>query len=265
MAVVPSAHTQVTGFVFSDADTDVEKVIAELDQGGSLFVSSVIAEKFGLKVGDPLWLQTRQGPQSFIIRAVVMDFYNQGMVVTGNWLDMRRFFRINDANTIFIKLKPDYPIETVRQEIDRLYGKRYQLSIESNQSVKSRALSLMNQAFSMFDVLGIIAVLVAALGVVNTLTMSVIERTREIGMMRSIGMTRAQIVKMVLAEAGLLGMIGGILGLAFGILLTKIFLASMTAMSGYVLDLLIPLRTVITGCASGYAGITHPRARSNSL
>jgi putative ABC transport system permease protein len=106
--------------------------------------------------------------------------------------------------------------------------------------VKSRALALMNQAFSMFDVLGIIAVMVAALGVVNTLTMSVIERTREIGMLRSIGMTRAQIVKMVLAEAGLLGIIGGLMGLAFGVLLTKIFLTSMTAMSGYSLDLIIP-------------------------
>jgi len=97
----------------------------------------------------------------------------------------------------------------------------------------------------MFDVLGVLAVFVSAFGVVNTLTMSVYERTREIGMLRSIGMTRAQVVKMVLAEAGLLGIIGGVMGLAFGILLTKIFLASMTAMSGYSLDFIIPPRSII--------------------
>ncbi|NTW43810.1 MAG: FtsX-like permease family protein [Anaerolineaceae bacterium] len=158
---------------------------------------------------------------------------------------MRRYFRINDANTIFIKVKPgNSPAET-QSEIESLYGKRYQLTIESNQSVKSRALGLMSQAFSMFDVLGVLAVFVSAFGVVNTLTMSVYERTREIGMLRSIGMTRAQVVKMVLAEAGLLGIIGGVMGLAFGILLTKIFLASMTAMSGYSLAFIIPPRSII--------------------
>jgi putative ABC transport system permease protein len=246
MAIDPPAHTNVAGFVFTDSDTDVERVVLELDQGGSVFISSVIAEKYALDAGDSLWLQTRQGPKSFRVAAVVMDFYNQGMVITGSWADMRRFFRINDANTIFIKVRPGFSVEQTREAIDNLYGKRYQLSVESNQSVKRRALALMNQAFSMFDVLGIIAVMIAALGVVNTLTMSVIERTREIGMLRSIGMTRFQVVKMVLAEAGLLGIIGGLMGLVFGVLLTKIFLTSMTAMSGYSLDLIIPSRTVVT-------------------
>ena len=245
MAVDPDAHTRVTTFVFADSDLDVKRVVAELDQGGSIFISSVLAEKYNLVEGDALWLQTRKGPHAFRVAAVVMDFYNQGMVVTGNWDDMRRYFRINDANTIFIKVKPgNSPAET-QSEIESLYGKRYQLTIESNQSVKSRALGLMSQAFSMFDVLGVLAVFVSAFGVVNTLTMSVYERTREIGMLRSIGMTRAQVVKMVLAEAGLLGIIGGVMGLAFGILLTKIFLASMTAMSGYSLAFIIPPRSII--------------------
>lgn len=159
---------------------------------------------------------------------------------------MRRYFRINDANLILVKVNSGFSIDQAREQIDTLYGTRYRLSMESNQAVKQRALSLMNQAFSMFDVLGIIAVVVAALGVVNTLTMSVIERTREIGMLRSIGMTRWQVVNMVLAEAGLLGVIGGLLGLVFGVLLTRIFLESMSAMSGYSLDLVIPPRTIFT-------------------
>lgn len=246
MAVDPLAHTGVTRFVFTDSEIDQARVIGELDAGGSVFISSVIAEKYGLGPGDSVVLQTRLGRKPFRIAAVVMDFYNQGMVITGSWDDMRRFFRINDANTIFVKVRQGFSVEETRAEIDRLYGRRYQLAVESNQSVKGRALALMNQAFSMFDVLGIIAVLVAALGVVNTLTMSVIERTREIGMLRSIGMTRAQIVKMILAEAGLLGIMGGVMGLIFGVLLTKIFLASMTAMSGYALELVITTRSIVT-------------------
>ncbi len=251
MAVDPEAHIRVTHFVFSDPQTDNTQAVNQLNQGGAIFISSVMSEKYGIKQGDVLWLQTRSGLKPFRAAAVVMDFYNQGMVVTGNWSDMRRYFRINDANLILVKVNGGFSIDQAREQIDTLYGTRYRLSIESNQAVKQRALSLMNQAFSMFDVLGIIAVVVAALGVVNTLTMSVIERTREIGMLRSIGMTRWQVVNMVLAEAGLLGIIGGLLGLVFGVLLTRIFLESMGAMSGYSLDLVIPLRTILTALIVG--------------
>lgn len=249
MAVDPLAHARVTKFVFSDPQTDPAQAVLDLNQDGSVFISSVLAEKYGYKPGDFLMLQTRSGIKPFRVVAVVLDFFNQGMVVTGSWSDMRRYFRINDATAIMVKVRPGFTVDQAIAQIDSQYGKRYHLVLESNQSVKERALTLMDQAFSMFDVLGIIAVLVAALGVVNTLTMSVIERTREIGMLRSIGMTRWQVINMVLAEAGLLGIIGGLFGLIFGVLLTRIFLVSMTAMSGYALELVIPSRTVLIATA----------------
>jgi putative ABC transport system permease protein len=70
--------------------------------------------------------------------------------------------------------------------------------------------------------------------------MSVIERTQEIGMLRAIGTTRGQIIKMVLAEAALMGVIGGILGLGTGIVLARILFIGMTTMSGYQLTFVLP-------------------------
>jgi putative ABC transport system permease protein len=105
----------------------------------------------------------------------------------------------------------------------------------------------MDQAFSMFDVLAMIAVLVASLGIVNTLTMNVMERTQEIGMLRGLGMTRGQVVLMILAEAGMIGLVGGLLGLVFGVILSRIFLLSMTAMSGYQLTYILPTQGIIVG------------------
>jgi putative ABC transport system permease protein len=90
----------------------------------------------------------------------------------------------------------------------------------------------------------VIAVLVGALGVVNTLTMNVVERTQEIGMLRSIGLTRGQTLGMVLAESAMMGMIGGVLGLGFGVVLMRIFLWSMTAMSGYEITFVLPVEAV---------------------
>ncbi len=98
----------------------------------------------------------------------------------------------------------------------------------------------------MFDVMAVLAILISSLGIVNTLTMNIMERTQEIGMLRAIGMTRGQIIQMVLSEAGLMGLIGGLVGLVFGVLLAQIFLTGMTAMSGYRLDFIVPIGGIIT-------------------
>jgi putative ABC transport system permease protein len=67
---------------------------------------------------------------------------------------------------------------------------------------------------------------VAALGVVNTMTMNVLERTREIGMLRSVGMTQWQVGRMILAEAGMIGLIGGAFGTALGLFLGRLFVTA---------------------------------------
>ena len=92
----------------------------------------------------------------------------------------------------------------------------------------------------MFDVLALIAMFVVFLGIMNTLTMNVMERTQEIGMLRSVGMTRSQVIFMVLAESAQIGLIGGIFGVIFGVILAWIFMLAMTAMSGYRLDFILP-------------------------
>jgi len=244
MGVDPASYTAVTRFVYSGIEVDQDKALAELSQGGAIFISEVIAQKYGVKIGDLLTLKTRGSNKAFMVAAVVLDFSNQGFVVTGNLSDLEKYFDVEDVNAFYVNATEGVEIsETIRQ-IKGKYQEDYKLIIESNSAIKKRADDLMQQAFSMFDVLGILAVMVAALGVLNTLSMSVAERTREIGMLRSMGMTRFQVVKMILAEAGLMGIIGGLLGLGLGLLLTKILLSAMGAMSGYSLEFIVPTKAI---------------------
>ncbi len=249
MAVEPLAYNEVTSFVFEQTDNGAseETALLEMEDGGTIFVSSVMAEKYGLSPGDSLDLFTKTGKRPFVIGAVVVDFYNNGLVIDGSWADMRRHFRLNDANAYMVKVNEETSVDAVKADIDDLFGDRYHLIVESNLAIQERVNVLMDQAYSMFDVLALIAMVVAFLGITNTLTMNVMERIREIGMLRSIGMSRGQVILMVLAEAGLMGVIGGIVGVIFGILLSRIFLLSMTAMSGYKLEFILPISRVIMG------------------
>lgn len=245
MAIDPVAYTRVTRFVFSEDATNTADVVRRLQQGNAILVSSVLSEKYNLQTGDTIQLKTRSGYKTFEVAGVVVDFYNQGQVVQGTWEDMNRYFRIKDVSTFLVKVAEDQSIVDVQETIDKEYGKRYRLVLISNTSVREQALNLMDQAFSMFDAMALIAIVVGSLGVVNTLTMSVIERTQEIGMLRAIGMTRSQIIRMVLAEAGLVGVIGGVLGVGTGIILARILFIGMTTMSGYKLTFVLPPQGVL--------------------
>ena len=75
----------------------------------------------------------------------------------------------------------------------------------------------LDRVFGLFDVLALVAVVVAALGIVNTLTMNVLERVREIGVLRAAGMTRRQVWRSVVVEAGITGLVGAICGVATGV------------------------------------------------
>jgi putative ABC transport system permease protein len=248
MATEPAAYSKVTSFQFDEIEdgATAELAMERLMEGNTIFISSVIAEKYGLQPGDDFTLMTRRGPQQFEIAAVVVDFYNQGMVVEGSWQDMERHFRLDDANAYMIKVDGS-DIALVQERIEEQLGDRYNLSLESSQSIQESIDTLIDQAYSVFDVLALISMFVAFMAIMNTLTMNVMERTQEIGMLRSIGMVRRQVVLMVLAEAGVVGLMGGAIGLLFGVILGRIFLLSMTAMSGYSIQFVLPLSQALLG------------------
>ena len=76
----------------------------------------------------------------------------------------------------------------------------------------------LDRVFGLFDVLALVAVVVASLGIVNTLTMNVLERVREIGVLRAAGMTRRQVWRSVVVEAGITGLVGAICGVVAGLI-----------------------------------------------
>jgi putative ABC transport system permease protein len=225
MAFDPVSYSQVTKFVFSQSTPDS---LDKLSRGGHVFISSVIAEKYGLAPGDQVMLKTRLGETPFTVAGVTVDF------------------RLDGANTLLVKVTPGASPDRVGDEIDARYGEQERLVIVSNENLLSRITTLMSQAFSMFDVLALIAMLVGFMGITNTLTMNVMERTQEIGMLRAVGMTRGQVVRMILSEAALMGLIGGLMGLVFGVILSRLFLTAMTSMSGYRLTYVLPVENIVS-------------------
>jgi putative ABC transport system permease protein len=113
-------------------------------------------------------------------------------------------------------LDPGADHDAVIETIKRDYGARYQLFISTHRELRKAVVEVMERSFTVNYAVEIVAVVVAIFSVVNTLLASVVDRLREIGVLRAIGATRRQLQRMILAEAASIGSLGGILGLLAG-------------------------------------------------
>jgi putative ABC transport system permease protein len=246
-AIDPATYRQVGEMEFTAESGDPEQSWARLAQGDALFISSVVADRYGLEVGDHLTLLTRRGEHPFYIAGEMVDFTGQGYIVYGTYADMQRWFGEQGVDRFTVRVAPGFTIQSVRARIESTFGDRRNISVQTAELFKNNVVNLMRSSFRLFDVLNLIGVIVGTLGVINTLIMNVIERQREIGGLRSLGMTRRQTTRMVLAESLAMGLIGAVYGLAFGYVVGEILVFGMNLLNGYDLEYVFTLEPYLIG------------------
>lgn len=245
VAIDPATYLDVRGLRIQEGPPEAE-AMRQLAEGDNIFISADAANKFNLSAGDTVTLQTRRGRRAFTITAVVIDFgAGETVNLTGSWGDMRRYFGVNEANNFAVKLSPDADVAALTDIIENRLGGNQHLSVQTKAEFAAKIEDLSAQAFSLFDVLGLIGLVVAALGVINTMLMNVMERSRELGALRSLGMTRKQVRRMILAEAAAIGLIGGLFGALFGAVLANVFVIGLRSLGGFILSSQVPYESMI--------------------
>jgi putative ABC transport system permease protein len=118
-------------------------------------------------------------------------------------------------------------------------------------AVRDQAEGAVGRLFGLFDAIAVIAIIVAGLGIVNTLTMNVVERVREIGVLRATGLLGSQAWRMILVEAGILGVVGAVLGIIAGLVVAAVMLATQGAKLATLAD--APWATIVVVALLGVA------------
>lgn len=242
IAIDPPKFRKIADMVFSSGQANSEQYWNDLMQGDALFISTVVAEQIGLQTGDKIVLKTRRGEHAFRIAAIITDFNNQGRVVSGTYAELRRWFAESGVDRYILQLAPGADSEQIAQKIRDSYQERYNLNIQTSRVVKTSVFEMVDQAFVLFDVLSLIGVFIGGMGVVNTMTMNVMERTRELGSLRSLGMTRGQMLRMILSEAFGLGVIGGGYGLLVGYTISHVMMYILSLLTSYDIHYIFTLQ-----------------------
>ncbi len=189
-----------------------------------VIISESLALARGLKESDRLPLDTPTGRVELPIAGVFYDYATDGGKVVMDRTLWTRMWGDRGADLLAVYLAPGADEAAVRGRLAALAGQDAAIVISSNRALKAKVLEIFDNTFIVARALELIAVLVAVLGVFNVLWASVLSRQREIGMLRSVGATRAQVARVVLGEAGLLGLMVEVLGLLAGICLSLILI-----------------------------------------
>jgi putative ABC transport system permease protein len=232
-------------FVAGDRDT----ALRGLDAGGSVIIPLSQAERLQLRVGEVMELPVGGARRLSVRVAGITERTLPGDVgetVLLGWTDATAL-GVQGADFFAVRFAPGRATEA-RAALDAA-ARTLALEPASLDRIQGAVADALGRVFGLFDALAIAAVLVAALGIVNTLTMNVVERVREIGMLRAAGMTRRQVGRMIVVEAGVLGVVGALLGILTGLAAG----ALMIVLAGARLDasVEIPWRAIAVCAALG--------------
>jgi putative ABC transport system permease protein len=217
LAFQPRQYEQVDTTDIEGAPRD--QVFQRLERGW-VTVGKGHADEQGLEVGDRIELDGPSGSRTARVAGIVETVIFGGQTVGMSLETLRAVYGVTADSELALKATSDDARPALEREVERIVERDHpNLSVLSNEELKSDVESQVNEQFGVFYAIVGVAVFVSLFGIVNTLSMSVIERTREIGVLRALGSTRWQVRRQIGDESLVIGLIGALLGIAVGAVL----------------------------------------------
>jgi putative ABC transport system permease protein len=201
---------------------DGTAVLREAARQGDVVVSESCARKFRIASGGTISLPTRAGPKPFRVAGVFYDYTSDSGLVLMDAATFAESYGETGPNSLAVYLKPDADPEAVRARLRAALAPLGDFLIYSNRELRTEVFRIFDQTFAVTHVLQTIGILISGLGTLLSLGILVAERRREIGILRAQGASRGQVRAVVLIEAGLIGGVGSVLGLAAGLALAVV-------------------------------------------
>jgi putative ABC transport system permease protein len=200
------------------------EILRLLPHQDNVVVSEAFAEQFGVKPGDFITVPSPSGLVRCGVVAVVVDYLYDSGTISMDIHTFQRHWGDRLADHFSVRVEPGADIAKVKEALLLQLGTDRKLFVLPVSEFKEEIRKAMNQTFVFNYALSVLTMAIAGFGIIITLLASVLERTREIGILRSLGMLRSQVSAVVLLESVLMGTAGGILGCGAGLITGRLTL-----------------------------------------
>jgi len=183
---------------------------------GELLVSDPYAFRHGLAPGDSLQLPTPSGSRSFAIAGVYQDYDAEQGVVAMSGETYRRYWNDPGAASLGLFLSPGVRASSVASQIRGLAAGRQALLVRSDAEIRSLSMEIFDRTFRITDVLYLLTVGIAFVGIFGAMLALQLEQTRDLAVLRALGFTPGQLGRLIQLQTGVMGFIAGLLALPLG-------------------------------------------------
>ena len=225
-------------------DSDPAAVRRQL-LAGEVVVGSALAQRAGLAAGKEIVLETKSGSRRFRVAATTNSYTVGGLVVCMEWAVGQRLLGAEQVDAFAVKAAPG-ALAKVEAGL-RAMARQRDFTVYSYAELSRMQEAIMSGVVGSLWGLLALAFIVAAFGIANTLTMNVLEQTREIAILRVLGMSRRQVRKMVLSQAVIMGTMGLLTGLIAGLTTVYVIDLCMLPLIGHAVQMTIR-PVLLLGC-----------------
>jgi putative ABC transport system permease protein len=230
-----------------------EQVLAELRDSNTIVVSEPFTYKHGVKTGDFMTLSLGGKQVFFRIADIYYDYSSERGSILMDRKTMLRYLPDPAPSNLAIYVSSDAKLETVRAEIEQAAA-GHRVLLFSNRDIRTEAIRIFDRTFAITYALEAIAVIVAVMGIAGALLALVIDRRRELGLLHFLGAARNQVRKLILLEAGLLGLLANLAGLVLGFALSLILIYVVNKQSfGWTIRFHWPMEILLVALTVVYA------------
>jgi putative ABC transport system permease protein len=265
VGIDPDKYPLVANFEWNAPSTD--QAYEQLKGGRWFIANGIYASQHKLVLGQALTIETPNGPRTYHLAGIGNDYLNAKLAtIYTSQANLARDFNSTADLLIFANRTATADPANVKAALDRIAADYPAFKLYESAQWSAEQRNTFSQTIVIFYALIAALALPSLLALVNTLAISVLARTREIGMLRAVGSTRRQIRRMVMAESLLLSVIGIAFGIIAGLWLGYALVVAMGAV-GWVMPYVFPwggiIATVVVGLVFGVLAALIP-ARSAS-
>ncbi|HEX4748237.1 MAG TPA: FtsX-like permease family protein [Bryobacteraceae bacterium] len=200
-----------------------DAILRTLATGDYAIVSEPFANKHHIRPGDRLHIPLAGAVRDFRVLGIYYDYSTERGYVIVDRRTLLKYLPDRAVSNLAVYLKPNVDAGQIRREVDDIIGGRAVL-VFSNATLRRGAIELFDRTFRITYALEAVAVVVAVMGIAGALLAVVIDRRRDFGLLRFLGAAQPQVRGIILAEAGLLGLLSNLIGLLLGTLLSLILI-----------------------------------------
>ena len=207
---------------------------------GAVLISEPLAFRSGLGVGDTLTVRTDRGLRDLPIAGVYYDYTSDRGVIRMNDTAYRSLWDDQAISSLAIYVRDGYDVEAVIDRVRTISAAYGTVLVNASRALREGTLIVFDRTFAITSVLQLLATIVAFIGILSALMALQLERTRELGVLRAVGLTPAQLWGVVLGQTGLMGLAAGLLAAPLGLVLALILTYVINKRSfGWTLELAV--------------------------